>query len=79
MAHPEMWPVYPRYRGKKKHKISANLRLKVYARDGYKCLHCGGNDDLTCDHVIPESRNGPTTLENLQTLCRKCNNAKGVK
>ena len=30
------------------------------------------------DHVIPESKGGPTTYDNLQVTCRKCNLAKGV-
>jgi hypothetical protein len=34
---------------------------------------------LSADHVIPESKGGPTTLENLQTLCMRCNLKKGVK
>lgn len=69
----------PAPRRYKKRQIRANLRLRVYARDGFKCLHCGISEDLTCDHIIAESKGGATNQENLQTLCRKCNTKKGAK
>jgi 5-methylcytosine-specific restriction endonuclease McrA len=52
------------------------LRKKVMRRDGYRCVRCGATEDLTLDHVIPRSKLGPDGLENLQTLCRSCNEAK---
>ena len=61
-----------------KANMDASLRLKVYERDGYQCLHCGVRKDLSLDHIHPESKGGATTLENLQTLCRSCNSKKGV-
>ena len=62
-----------------KKKISTSLRLRIYKRDGYKCLKCGSEDNLTIDHIHPESKGGVHTEENLQTLCRPCNTRKGVK
>lgn len=62
-----------------KKNISANLRLKVLKRDGYRCKCCGSQEDLEADHVKAESRGGPTTFENLQTLCRTCNQRKGAR
>lgn len=62
-----------------KKKISSRLRLKVYARDNYACVHCGTNKDLTIDHIYPESKGGTKVFENLQTLCRSCNSRKGTK
>jgi 5-methylcytosine-specific restriction endonuclease McrA len=59
--------------------ISKSLRKAVMERDKYRCVRCDSHLDLEPDHVIPESRGGPTTLENLQTLCRPCNLKKGVK
>lgn len=64
-----------------KERIPLNLRKRVIERDGYHCVYC--DDDLTkaeihMDHVIPESQGGPTTYDNLQVTCRKCNLAKGV-
>ncbi len=55
-------------------------RTKLYERDGNKCLKCGETEikKLTIDHVIPLSKGGSkTNLENLQTLCKKCNAEKG--
>lgn len=65
--------------GFKKMKINADLRRRVFERDAYRCVDCRGWEDLTADHVIPESKGGPTTLENLATRCRSCNSRKGVR
>lgn len=59
-------------------RIPRALAKRVFERDGYRCVTCGGHHDLTCDHVVPESRGGETTFENLQTMCRPCNCRKGV-
>lgn len=64
-----------------KQRISSFIRRQVIQRDGYHCVYC--DEDLTkseihLDHVIPESKGGPTTVDNLQVTCRKCNTAKGV-
>lgn len=60
-----------------KAKISRSLSKAVFERDAYRCVTCGDHRDLTCDHIIPESKGGPTALENLQTMCRPCNSRKG--
>jgi len=62
-----------------KDKIPQRLRTQVFERDAYRCITCGSYLGLHADHVIPESHGGPTTLENLQTLCSKCNLLKGNK
>jgi hypothetical protein len=54
------------------------LRAAVLARDGHACVKCGATEDLQMDHVIPFSQGGPTTLDNLETLCGPCNRKKGV-
>lgn len=64
-----------------KERIPRNLRRMVIERDGRRCVYC--DEDLTdaevhLDHVIPESRGGPTNFNNLQVTCRKCNLSKGV-
>jgi 5-methylcytosine-specific restriction endonuclease McrA len=54
-------------------------RLNIYTRDGFKCQFCGQrflSEDLTFDHVIPRSRGGKTTWENIVTACVGCNKAK---
>ena len=64
--------------GRKK-KIDGALRTKVFERDAYRCVHCGAHKDPSCDRILPESKGGETTFTNLQTLCRPCNNKKGVR
>lgn len=59
--------------------IPDELRLRVYTRDGFRCLRCGTAEDLSLDHIYPWSLGGPDTEENLQTLCRPCNSSKGAK
>lgn len=61
----------------RKARIGRALSKAVFERDSYRCVHCGTHLDLSCDHIIPESKGGPTRIENLQTLCRPCNARKG--
>lgn len=51
----------------------------VYKRDGGRCVYCGATQNLQLDHIIPFSKGGATTLENLQLLCQKCNIEKSNK
>lgn len=74
--HPEPLPALPKYRKK---KIPHHLARQVMERDEYRCCTCGTHLDLCCDHVVPESKGGPTTLDNLQTLCRPCNSRKAAR
>lgn len=81
------WPGWEKYIGKRpsvqvykakpKTVIRQSLRTAVFERDGFACKSCGAQHDLSVDHIIPESKNGPTTKENLQTLCQPCNSRKG--
>lgn len=57
--------------------ITPELRAAVYDRDGHQCRQCGTTKKLSVDHIHPLSRGGPTTMDNLQTLCIACNCAKG--
>jgi 5-methylcytosine-specific restriction endonuclease McrA len=55
-------------------------RRGVLSRDHYTCQYCGATPsrkNLTVDHVIPRSRGGKTTWENVVTACDKCNGRKG--
>ncbi|MEW6508356.1 MAG: HNH endonuclease [Bacteroidota bacterium] len=47
-------------------------------REGHKCAYCGRGDlPLTIDHVIPKSKGGDDSWENLVAACLPCNNRKG--
>lgn len=64
-----------------KARIPLNLRRRIIERDGYYCVYCDEDlrdAEIHMDHVIPESKGGPTSYDNLQVTCRKCNLAKGV-
>ncbi|MFD2532650.1 HNH endonuclease [Gracilimonas halophila] len=52
-------------------------RRNVMRRDDFTCQYCGKRSDLTIDHIIPKSRGGKDTWENLTTACDKCNVHKG--
>src|SRR5690606_6398766 len=54
-------------------------RKNIMKRDGNRCQYCGSSSDLTIDHVLPKSRNGKDTWDNLVTACNKCNHKKGNK
>lgn len=65
----------------KKERIPLKLRQMVIERDGYYCVYCDEDlhdSEIHLDHVIPESQGGPTSYNNLQVTCRKCNLAKGT-
>lgn len=53
-------------------------RRVVLARDGHRCQYCGSTRHLTLDHVIPRSRGGGTSWENVVTSCYPCNTRKGA-
>jgi 5-methylcytosine-specific restriction endonuclease McrA len=55
----------------------AFTRFNLFLRDGFTCQYCRHVDDLTFDHVIPRSRGGRTTWENIVTACARCNLQKG--
>ncbi len=53
-------------------------RREVFLRDHYTCQYCGhSSHDLTIDHVMPKSRGGMHTWENLVSACKECNHRKG--
>lgn len=63
--------------------VAVGLRFDVFMRDGFRCRYCGVSIDdgaiLHADHVIPQSKGGATTLENLVTACMDCNLGKSDK
>ncbi len=53
-------------------------RRALFARDGWQCVYCGNaGGRLTLDHVIPRSRGGDSSWENVVTSCAPCNLRKG--
>jgi 5-methylcytosine-specific restriction endonuclease McrA len=55
-------------------------RREVFLRDNFTCQYCGlQTRDLTLDHVVPRSRGGPHTWDNLVSACQQCNHRKGGK
>lgn len=65
--------------------VPLGLRFQVLRRDRYTCLSCGDSPiknkscDLEVDHVRPFARGGRTVIENLRTLCKRCNLGKGAR
>lgn len=65
--------------------MTSRLRQQIKERDHYTCRACGISTELEphllleIDHIIPVSKGGLTTEDNLQTLCWRCNRSKGAK
>ena len=62
--------------------VSAEVRERLYARDGHKCRYCGRGPGmegvrLTLDHVRPSALGGTDEEANLVTACLSCNSSRG--
>ena len=51
----------------------AFTRFNVFLRDRFTCQYCGEHEELTFDHVVPRSKGGATTWENVVAACSPCN------
>lgn len=66
-----------------KFKLKFNVRLtrkNILIRDHYRCRYCGKEgtaNSLTLDHIIPRSKGGRFTWDNITTSCVDCNSRKG--
>jgi len=60
-------------------KHPAFTRFNLFLRDRFACVYCDDTADLTFDHLIPRSRGGRTTWNNVVTACAPCNLRKGQK
>lgn len=58
--------------------IPPEVRILVFDRDRWACVHCASPAALTIDHIVPWSKGGLHEETNFQTLCRRCNSRKGV-
>jgi 5-methylcytosine-specific restriction endonuclease McrA len=52
-------------------------RRAVFARDNWTCQYCGSRTQLTVDHVVPRSKGGASTWDNIVASCAPCNRRKG--
>jgi hypothetical protein len=70
------------YKHQTQREPNLRLRFLVMQRDNFKCCACGASPakdpsvELHIDHIIPWSKGGETVMDNLQTLCSKCNLGK---
>jgi 5-methylcytosine-specific restriction endonuclease McrA len=58
----------------------ATIRELFLSNYGSPCKYCSSVLDvrnMVCDHVVPLSCGGPSTLDNLEMICRRCNTRKG--
>ena len=60
-------------------KRVAFTRFNLFLRDEFSCQYCGARGDLTFDHVLPRSKGGVTSWENVVAACAPCNLKKGNK
>jgi len=73
------------YKKENSRTVSLSVRLAVLNRDNFRCVFCGKSPAtdrdtiLHIDHIVPFSKGGKSTLDNLQTLCEKCNLGKSDK
>ena len=58
-------------------KRVAFTRFNLFLRDEFCCQYCGAKGDLTFDHVVPRSRGGISSWENVVAACSPCNLRKG--
>ncbi|NBX74482.1 MAG: HNH endonuclease [Alphaproteobacteria bacterium] len=63
-------------------RYPAFTRFNVFLRDRFICQYCGQphiSHELTFDHVVPRSKGGRTTWDNVVTACSGCNLVKGAR
>jgi 5-methylcytosine-specific restriction endonuclease McrA len=66
--------------GKPRRRVLPFSRNNVLRRDDFRCQYCGHRfapKELSLDHVLPRSRGGPRTWENIVACCFPCNTRKG--
>lgn len=70
-------------KGRSRKEVPYYVRKQVLMRFNYTCANCGHRDPLrktlNVDHIVPMSRGGTNSVDNLQALCKTCNSSKGNK
>lgn len=56
--------------------IPTHIKVFVWNRDRQCCISCNSKSDLEFDHIIPVSKGGANSINNIQLLCRNCNRKK---
>lgn len=66
--------------------LRRSTRFAIYARDGFRCVHCRAATPkaydgigLTVDHIVPRNEGGTNEIGNLVTACKKCNSSRQDK
>ena len=73
----------PSAKRRTRREISDRQRFRILVRDGFRCKSCGASPliqpgvELHVDHILPWSKGGETTDENLESKCKQCNLGKG--
>lgn len=62
--------------------LSKNDAKRIWRNDikeqwNNKCAYCGSEEQLTLDHIIPQSKGGKDTTKNVVSCCHSCNHSKG--
>ena len=60
-------------------RTTAFTRFNLFLRDEFMCQYCGSRGDMTFDHVVPRSKGGKTTWQNVVASCGPCNLRKGAR
>ena len=59
--------------------LTPAMRYYIKNRDNHSCKNCGSHFNLEVDHIQPQALGGHHHPENLQTLCRPCNQRRAIK
>ena len=71
--------LYKKIPMRKRPYIPKEVKKEVFERDKGRCVICGSDKDIEYDHIIPFSKGGSSTVNNLQILCKEHNRTKGNK
>jgi 5-methylcytosine-specific restriction endonuclease McrA len=70
------WEAMHRNRSVGRETVRLSEWKELLDKHGGRCVRCGSQDHIQVDHIIPLSKGGTNTLDNIQPLCRRCNSGK---